>query len=398
MKHQWKPLLLVAYVFLFTGSIICMNDILLPSMKDFFHLSYLQSSFVQQSFYLVYLIFPIPLAYYISRYGYKVGLITALTICSVGAACFLPAYYFKSYPVALTALFIISTGVALVNVAANPLAALLGDPSGSHVRVNFVQLFSRIGYSVTPILATRLIYGENKAITFHIPYLIIGTGTLLLAIFIAFSLLPSFKPEVVKGFTLFNIIKESRKYPQLFWGAITMFFYMGAESCTAGFFISYLRTVSHFTTDHTAQFLTWYYVAAIVMSLVGIYLLQYISPGKLIVLFGIGMITMYVLAVTTTTSLNPYYFIGMGVFISIMFPSIFSLSIEDAGDFTEKGSALVNTAIIGGAVFPPLQAALADSIGIQVSYIVPSMCFVIIVMYGFFCARIAANKVLSSKF
>jgi len=107
---------------------------------------------------------------------------------------------------------------------------------------------------------------------------------------------------------------------------------------------------------------------------------------------------MYVLAVTTTTSLNPYYFIGMGVFISIMFPSIFSLSIEDAGDFTEKGSALVNTAIIGGAVFPPLQAALADSIGIQVSYIVPCMCFVIIVMYGFFCARIAANKVLSSKF
>ena len=398
MKHQWKPLLLVAYVFLFTGAIICMNDILLPSMKDFFHLSYVQSSFVQQSFYIVYLIFPIPLAYYISKYGYKVGLITALIVCSIGAACFLPAYYFKSYPVALTALFIISMGVALVNVAANPLAALLGDPSGSHVRVNFVQLFSRIGYSVTPILATRLIYGENKAITFHIPYLIIGTGTLLLAIFIAFSLLPSFKPEVLKGFTLFNIIKESRKYPQLFWGAITMFFYMGAESCTAGFFISYVRTVSHFTTDHTAQFLTWYYVAAIVMSLVGIYLLQYISPGKLIVLFGIGMITMYVLAVTTNTSFNPYYFIGMGVFISIMFPSIFSLSIEGAGDFTEKGSALVNTAIIGGAVFPPLQAALADSIGIQVSYIVPSMCFVIIVMYGFFCARIAANKVLSSKF
>jgi FHS family L-fucose permease-like MFS transporter len=361
-------------------------------MKDFFRLSYVQSSFVQQSFYIVYLIFPIPIAYYISRYGYKVGLITALTICSIGAACFPFSYYFASYPVALTALFIISIGVTLVNVAANPLAALLGDPSGSHVRVNFVQLFSRIGYSFTPIIATRLIYGSNHAITFHIPYLIIGAGTLLLAIFITFSMLPSFKPEVVKGFTLFNIVRESRKYPQLFWGAMTMFFYMGAESCTAGFFISYLRTVSHFTTDQTAQFLTWYYIAATIVSLVGIYLLQYISPGKLIVLFGFGMITMYILAVTTTTSVNPYYFIGMGVFISIMFPSIFSLSIENAGSFTEKGSALVNTAIIGGAVFPPLQAALADSIGIQVSYIVPCTCFVMIVMYGFFCARIAANK------
>jgi FHS family L-fucose permease-like MFS transporter len=128
------------------------------------------------------------------------------------------------------------------------------------------------------------------------------------------------------------------------------------------------------------------------MSLVGIYLLQRISPGKLMVLFGIGMITMYILAITTTSSLNPFYFIGMGVFISIMFPLIFSLSIEGVGNFTEKGSALVNTAVIGGAVFPPLQAALADAIGIQISYIVPCMCFVIIVVYGFYCARITNKK------
>lgn len=387
MKHQWKPLLLVAYVFLFTGSIICMNDVLLPSLKDFFHLSYVQASMVQQSFYLVYLIFPIPIAYYISRYGYKTALVTALVICSIGGALFIPAYYSMSFALALVAVFIISIGVTLVNVAANPLAALLGDPSGAHVRVNFVQLFSRIGYSLTPIVATKLIYGDNGNITFHIPYLILGVGTLLFALFIFFSSLPALKPEVEKGFNLVAIIKGSRKYPQLFWGAIIMFFYMGAESGTAGFFISYLRDVSGFNPDQTARFLTYYYIASTVVCVIGIFLLQVVSPGRLVALFGIGMVLMYLLAAFTRSEWNPWYLIGMGAFISIMFPSIFSLGIEGAGGFTEKGSALINIAVVGGAVFPPLQGMVADARGVQLSYLVPCFCFILIIVYGIFCDR-----------
>lgn len=387
MKHQWKPLMLVAYVFIFTGSIICMNDVLLPSLKDFFHLSYVQASFVQQSFYLVYLIFPIPIAYYISRYGYKTGLVTALLICSAGSLLFIPAYFGASYALCLVSLFVISIGVTLVNVAANPLAALLGDPSGSHVRVNFVQLFSRIGYSVTPILATRLIYGSGNTVRFHIPYLILGVGTLLLAIFIFFSFFPSFKPDVLRGFSFFRILKESRRYPQLFWGAIIMFFYVGAEACTAGFFISYLKEVSGFTAAQTARFLTYYYIASTVVSLIGIYLLRIVSAGRLVALFGVGMVLMYLLAALTRSGLNPYYMIGLGAFISIMFPSLFSLGIEGIGNFTEKGSALINIAVVGGAVFPPLQGMVADAKGVQISYLVPCCCFVLIVIYGIFCDR-----------
>lgn len=387
MKHQWKPLLLVAYVFLFTGAIICMNDVLLPSLKEFFKLSYVQATFIQQSFYLVYLIFPIPIAYYISRYGYKVGLLTALVICSAGAVLFVPAYYLSSYPLALIAIFVISIGVTLINVAANPLAALLGDPSGSHVRVNIVQLFSRIGYSFTPIVATKLIYGVNGETSFHLPYLYIGIGTLLLATFLFFSAIPALKPEALKGFSFLSIVKESRQYPQLFWGAIIMFFYVGAEACTAGFFMNYLSTVSNYTTDETARFLTYYYVAATIVSLVGIYLLQYISPGKLVAVFGVGMVVMYLLAALTTSALNPYYFIGLGIFISIMFPSLFSLGIEGVGSFTEKGSALINIAVVGGAVFPPIQGWIADAEGVQISYLVPCVCFVLIVVYGIFCDR-----------
>lgn len=396
MKHQWKSLLLVACVFLFTGAIICMNDVLLPSLKDFFHLSYLQASFVQQSFYLVYLIFPIPIAYYISRYGYKTGLVTALFICAAGSMLFVPAYYQSSYPAALAALFVVSIGVTLINVAANPLAALLGDPSGSHVRVNFVQLFSRIGYSLTPVVGTKLIYGDNT-MTFHYPYLILGAGTALLAVLIIFSLLPALKPQMQKGFNLFSIVRDSRKYPQLFWGALIMFFYVGAEACTAGFYINYLKEVAGFGPDVTAQYLTYYYVAATIMSFVGILLLQVISPGRLVAIFGSGMVLMYLLASLTTSSLNPYYLVGMGVFISIIFPSLFSLGIEGIGSFTEKGSALINIAIVGGAVFPPVQGAIADAHGVQVSYLVPCACFLLIIAYGVYCDRRHAAMKLAQR-
>lgn len=362
-----------------------MNDVLLPSLKDFFQLSYVQASFVQQAFYLVYLIFPIPIAYYISKVGYKVSLVTALCICAFGASFFIPAFYLSSYVLALVALFVISIGVTVVNVAANPLAAMLGDPSGSHVRVNFVQVFSRVGFSITPIFATHLIYGTGTTVNFHIPYIILGAGTLLLALFIFFSAMPSLKPEIVKGFNLFSILRESRKYPQLFWGAIIMFFYMGAESCTAGFFISYLKEVAGFSAGQTARYLTYYYLASTAVSFIGIYLLQIVSAGRLVALFGIGMIVMYLLAAFTTSSWNPYYMIGLGVFISILFPSIFSLGIEGVGNFTEKGSALINIAVVGGAVFPPLQGMLADAKGVQLSYIIPCFCCVLIVVYGIFC-------------
>jgi len=389
MKHQWKPLLLVAYVFLFVGAIICMNDILLPSLKSFFHLSYTQATRIQQSFYLVYLIFPIPISYYISRYGYKVALLTALAICSIGCSLFIPAYFASSYILVLIALFVVSIGVTLINVAANPLATMLGTPEGAHARINFVQVFSRIGYSLTPILGTSLIYGHDKNISFYKPYLGLGIGTALLALFIFFSVLPAFKPKMEKGFSFFSILKKSRQYPQLFWGTIIMFFYVGAEACTAGFFINYLqdKTISGFTPDKAAQFLTYYYVLATIIGFISIYFFKYFSAGTLVTVFGTGMIILFLLIAFTHSTWNPYYMVGLGVFISIMFPTLFSLGIERIGDFTEKGSALLNIAIVGGAFFPPIQGMLADAYGVQISYLVPCFCFLFIVGYGIFCSR-----------
>lgn len=399
MKHQWKPLLLVACIFLFTGSIICMNDVLFPALKEFFQLSYVEASYVQQSFFLVYLIFPIPIAYYISKVGYKTSLITALLISGFGGMLILPAFYYSSYVIALVAIFTVSIGVAVVNVAANPMAALLGDPSGAHVRVNIVQLFSRIGYLITPIFATSLIYGSANSISFHRPYVILGIGTFLFAVFILFSKLPSLKPTNPNGFSLISIVKESRKYPQLFWGAIIMFFYMGAETGTAGFFINYLNesTVVSFSVEKAARFLTYYYVATTVTGLGGIFLLQFVSPGKMVAISGTGMITLYLLISLTNTVWNPYYLICIGGFIAIMFPTIFSLGIEGLGTFTEKGSALINMAIVGGAVGPLLQGIAADLFGVRSSYLVPCIGAVLIVAYGIFCHRRSKRIPMESK-
>jgi FHS family L-fucose permease-like MFS transporter len=277
----------------------------------------------------------------------------------------------------------------MINVAANPLAALLGDPSGSHVRVNIVQLFSRIGYSFTPVIGTGLIYGSGNTISFHLPYLMLGIGIFLVATLILFSAFPALKPAIVKDFSFLSILKGSRKYPQLFWGAVIMFFYVGAEACTAGFFINYLRdpSVADFSAEQAARFLTYYYVASTIFCLGGIYLLQFVSPGKLVALFGSAMIILYLLSALTISELNPFYLIGLGAFISIVYPCLFSLGIESIGTFTEKGSALINIAVVGGAVFPPLQGMIADSQGIQISYMVPCLCFILIVVYGIFCDR-----------
>jgi FHS family L-fucose permease-like MFS transporter len=394
MKHQKKPLLLVACVFLFVGAIVCMNDILLPSLKSLFHLSYAESTRVQQSFYIVYLFTPIPIAFFIAKWGYKVSVITALIICSLGCALFIPAWLLSSFFLAIVSLFTVAIGIALINVAANPLAAMLGDPEGSHARVNFVQVFSRIGYAFTPIIGTKLIYASDHDILFYRPYMFIGIGTLLMAMLTYYSAMPSHKPQVEKGFTFRAIIRGARKYPQLIFGAIAMFFYIGADACTAGFFINYLKdpSIASFSEQRAGDFLSYYYIVTTLFGFLGIYLFRFFSAGKLVAAFGTGMVLMLLLCVFSHSTLNPFYMVALGAFISILFPTVFSLGIERLGDFTEKGSALMNIAIVGGAVFPPIQGLVADAEGLQLSYLVPCVCFGVVVMYGVYCASLDIKR------
>ncbi len=392
MKHQYKPLALLSLMFLMVGSLFCMNDILLPSLITHFDLNYTQATMIQFAFYLTYIIFPIPIAGMIHKYGYKVSLLVAVVACAAGCAFFLPAKYYDSYPLVLIAIFIISTGLTIINVAANPFAALLGDPEGSHQRINFVQVFSRIGYAATPLVATALIYDRSGQVRFHFPYVILAICLVAIAVLMFASHLPAMKPDDEEPFTTKGIIREARSYKHLFYGVFAMFFYMGAEACTAGFFIPYLKSVLGFNDQKAASYLTLYYVLTAIMGMAAVFFLRYIKAHKLVGMFGIGMIILYMICIHVNTGYNEYLLAGLGIFLSIMFPTLFSLAIEDIGAFTGKGSALVNFALIGGSIFPPLQGFIADHHGVQVSYMVPMVCFIMITIYAFYLTKEPIQK------
>ena len=397
VKHQYKPLMLLSLMFFMVGALFCMNDILLPSLITHFKLNYTQATMIQFTFYITYIIFPIPIAWMIHRYGYKISLLVAVVTCSLGASFFWPAKIFDSYALVLTAIFIISTGLTIINVAANPFASLLGDPEGAHQRINFVQVFSRIGYAVTPAVATTLIYNQIGEIRFHFPYLLIAAVLLGIAVLMGISKLPAMKPENEEMFTLKGILKEGYSHKHLFFGFFAMFFYMGAEASTCGFFIPYLKSVLGFTDKSAASYLTLYYIFTAAMGILGVIMLKYVKAHKLLGIFGAGMVSLFVIVILFNTGFNQYLLAGLGLFLSIMFPTIFSLAIEDIGAFTGKASALLNFALIGGSVFTPIQGMIADAHGVQVSYIIPMLCIFMVMIYAFFFTRIPILKRRAAK-
>ena len=381
-------------MFLTVGAMFTMNDVLLPTVMDYFYLTYTQATLIQVSFYITYIIFPIPIAWMIHNYGYKISLVVALLTSALGCLLFIPAQFVDSYIIILMAIFILSTGITIINVAANPLTTLLGDSEGAHIRINFVQSFSRIGYASTPIIATALIYTSIGEIRFYFPYMLLGIAILLIAALILFSKMPNLSAAKEDIFSISKVFRKSREYPHLLYGVVAMFFYVGAEASTAGFFIPYLTTELDFTISEAVGYLTLYYIFAAVMGLISaIWILKYIKANKLVGWYGTAMMVAYLICIFLDTGYNEYVLASLGLGLSIMFPTLFSLSIEETGSFAGNGSALLNFAIVGGAVFAPIQGIMADSYGVAFSYLVPCFCFLVITIYAFFLTK----KPLMSK-
>ena len=393
MRHNYKPLLLLCLTFLTVGAMFTMNDVLLPTVMQYFNLNYTEATLIQVSFYITYIIFPIPIAWMIHKYGYSVSLVAALVTSALGCLLFIPAQFLHSYGIILLAIFVLSTGITILNVAANPFTTLLGDPEGAHIRINFVQSFSRIGYAVTPVVAAALIYDDSGTIRFYFPYMLIGFAILSIAVLIWFSKVPAMQAPKEDVFSVGGMLKQSRRYPHLLFGVIAMFFYVGAEAATAGFFIPYLTSELGFDMQKAVKYLTLYYVFAAVMGLiVAIWLLKYVQAHKLVGIFGTGMVAAYLIAIFFNTGYNEYVLASLGLGLSIMFPTLFSLAIENTGAFAGRGSALLNFAIVGGAVFTPVQGLIADSHSVALSYLVPCLCFVVITVYALFFTEVPLTK------
>ena len=382
MKKQNIALLLIALLFLNIGVMFCMNDILLPVVREYFQFDYLKATMIQMSFYIVYIIWPIPIAKSVEKFGYRKNIIASIVFCLAGCLMFVPAYFLKSYALILSGVFTLSTGITIANVAANPYVTFLGEPSSAHMRLNFVQAFSRVGYAVTPVFASYLILSEpGKGPMIHLPYLFLSGLLLLVIIIFVSTKLPDIKPVGSQDRPFSRTFAEAAKHKHLVWGMVAMFFYLGVEACTAGFLISYAIERSY-TAQHAALFLTFYYVLAATMALIGTWLLRFLHAGTLLALFGAGMIIALSIAVLADGTAGIYALVAAGGFLSVMFPTIFSLAIQGLGSFTERGSALLNFAIVGGAVFPTLQGLIADERGVSDSYVVPLACAFVVVTYG----------------
>jgi FHS family L-fucose permease-like MFS transporter len=397
MKHQYKPLSLLCLMFLTVGSMFVMNDILLPAVVKHFELSYFQATMIQFSFYITYIIWPLPIAWMIHKYGYKISLVVALFFSALGCAMVVPAKMLDSYAIVLMAIFTLSTGITIINVAANPFVVLLGDREGAHIRMNFVQMFSRIGYAVTPIVATSLIYNGTGELSFQTPYALLSLVIIVIGTLIYFSGMPHMKAEEEDTFSVKGVFKGARRYPHLLFGIFAMFFYVGAEACTAGFFIPYLQDMG-FTPEEASRYLTLYYVFAAGMGLAAVFILRFIKAHLLVGIYGVGMVAIYVILIFFQTGYNEFFLAGLGLFLGIMFPTLFSLGIEDVGAFSGRASALLNFAIVGGAFFPPIQGVITDRFGVEVSFLVPAFCFVMITIYALFFSKAPLMKRVSERY
>ncbi len=444
------------------GFITVMNDVLIPHLKSAFELSYFQASLVQFAFFgaffiisLIYFLISVVKGDPISKFGYKNGIIAGLILCGIGCCLFYPAAEYGKYILFLSALFILASGVTILQIAANPYAAILGDPNTASSRLNLAQGFNSFGTTLAPVIGAVLIYkvfsdGTITPDSLKIPYLIYGSLFFALAVLIKFVHLPSFvNTDVIeKGAPVF-------KYRHLMLGMIAIFTYVGGEVAVGSFLINFfgLENIMGLDEAEGGRYLSFYwggamigrflgsvsmgsltdkvkkysimlalmvvsflviyfvtginndndefYIKLIPLGELGIFIfflaLNYLAffisgsnPAKTLSIFAGVVVLLLITVVFANGELAFWSAIAIGAFNSILWSNIFTLAIKDLGKHTSQASSLLVMMIVGGALIPPLQGAIADAGDIQSSFLVPLVCYIYVLYYG-----IAGHKVVN---
>jgi FHS family L-fucose permease-like MFS transporter len=392
---------LITSLFFVWGFALNLNPILIPHLKKACQLTDLQSSLVDSASYIGYFVMAIPAGLFMKKFGYKGGIIVGLTLCAMGAFLFYPAASVRSYAFFLTALFIIACGLAFLETAANPYMTALGDPESAAFRLNFAQSFNGLAATVAPYVGGLFILSETnltpdqeknmvpsqlteylnkEASAVQVPFLIIGAVVLILAIILYKTSLPEITDEE-ETVTASNA-ESSAKTKNLVLGVIAQFFYVGAQVCVSSFFIRFAGKVAGIAQKPASVFLAIALAGFMSGRFIGTFLMKYIRPAKLLAIYSVINIFLIVLAVILHGKLAVYALMGVEFFMSIMFPTIFSLSIRGLGSKTKLGSSLVIMAIVGGAVFPPVLGLVSDISNIQLAYLVPAVCFLFVLYFA----------------
>ncbi|MGB1030412.1 MAG: sugar MFS transporter [Pseudoalteromonas marina] len=381
-------------LFFMWGFITCLNDILIPHLKAVFDLTYVQAMLVQFCFFGAYFLMSIPSGLIVKKLGYKNGIVVGLLIAAVGCVLFYPAAQMHNYPVFLFALFVLASGITLLQVSANPYVSLLGPAKTASSRLTLTQAFNALGTTVAPSFGALLILGSasdafltpaQNAESVQLPYLLLAAMLIILAGVFAWLKLPDIMSEQKEAAKKSDTIEGSAwQYRHLVLGAVGIFMYVGAEVAIGSFLVSFLaqENIAGLKEHVAAHYITYYFGGAMVGRFIGAAVMQKLPAGKVLGFNATMAIILVVIAMSTSGQLAMWSILLVGLFNSIMFPTIFSLALNGLGKHTAQGSGILCLAIVGGAIVPLLQGALADSVGVQLSYALPILCYLFIVFYG----------------
>jgi len=396
-------LAILTSLFFMWGFVTVLNDILVPHLKAIFDLSYAKVMLIQFAFFSAYFIFSIPSAKLIDWLGYKRTMVAGLMTVGVGALLFLPAASAASYVLFLGALMVLAAGITALQVAANPYVAVLGPERTSSSRLNLTQAFNSLATTIGPYLGGMLILSANpktmeelrqmpaqalqayrvqEASSVKTPYLIVGLALILLAVIIGMIKLPPMPQAERHGESGPKI--SLWKYRHLVLGALGIFVYVGAEVSIGSFLINYFtqKDIGNITEMAASRLLIFYWGGAMVGRFIGSAILQKLKTGVVLGTAAIASCTLVCISMLTSGHFAMWSILLVGFFNSIMFPSIFTLGIAKLGPLTGDGSGMLVMAIVGGAILPVAQGALADRIGIHHAFIIPAVCYLYIFYYA----------------
>lgn len=399
--HYLPALIVLTSLFFMWGLITSLNDILIPHLKAAFSLNYVEAMLIQFCFFGAYFVMSLPSGYLVERVGYKRGIIIGLSTAGVGCLLFYPAAGTHSYGFFLGALFVLASGITLLQVAANPYVAILGPPKTASSRLTLTQAFNSLGTTIGPFVGSVLILSAviqegdavsqaaAEAATVQVPYLGLAAVLFVIAVLIAVVKLPVIEapqePDDAPGTSAaYQRHASVWAYRHLVLGAIAIFVYVGAEVSIGSFLVNFMERpeIAGLAAETGGKYLSLYWGGAMVGRFIGAVVMTRVKPGKVLafnaLIAGLLLLTAMLFAGETAM----WALLLIGLFNSIMFPTIFTLAIEGLGKHTGAGSGVLCMAIVGGAIVPVIQGLFADNINLLYSFVIPLVCYLYIAYYG----------------
>jgi FHS family L-fucose permease-like MFS transporter len=395
-KKYTGALIVLTSLFFMWGLITSLNDILIPHLKAAFELSYVQVMLIQFCFFGAYFVTSLPWGVFVERVGYKSGIVIGLLIAGAGCVMFYPAASARSYPFFLGALFVLAAGITLLQVAANPYVAILGPAKTASSRLNLTQAFNSLGTTIGPWMGTSLILAAvpvagnaiekaaAEARVVQMPYLGLAATLCVIAVIIGITALPKIEARAATSTAGENDPGSVWAYRPLVLGAVAIFVYVGAEVSIGSFLVNFLEqpNIAGLTAVDAGRYLSLYWGGAMVGRFIGSYVMRTVKPGTVLAFNALAVVVLLAIAMAVAGKTAMWAVIAIGLFNSIMFPTIFTLAIDGLGKRTGEGSGVLCMAIVGGAIIPVAMGWLADNVSLLYAFVLPLVCYIYIAYYG----------------